>query len=158
MLARAPLHFSGNGGGRLYGVMAMGRPFILDGVRQPTALYSLNVERVTTNPQSEIRNCENVRVYYFKVEAGTIQRPNAGDANTPCRISNSRNIRVYCMYGNVRGLTHERPMLDVADCRDLLVSQLKAFFPAGFPHVRESFRGVQIEVPATDTCALFVRE
>ena len=158
MLARAPLHFSGNGGGRFYGVMAMGRPFILDGVRQPTAFYSLNIERVTTNPQSEIRNCENVRVYYFKVEAGTIQRPNAGDANTPCRISNSRDIRVYCMYGNVRGLTHARPMLDVADCRDILVSQLKAFFPADFSHVRESFHGVQSEVPASDTCALFVRE
>jgi hypothetical protein len=60
--------------------MAMGRPFVLEGIRQPTRFYSLNVERVTTNPQSTIRACENIRIYYFKNESGTIQRENGGDA------------------------------------------------------------------------------
>ncbi len=157
MATRAPFQISGNGGGRFYGVMAMGRPLVFSGIRQPTALYALNVERVTSNPQSEIKDCSQVRVYYFKVEAGTIQRPNAGDGNTPCRISDSRDVRVYCMYGNVRQLG-DRPMLEVVDSDEVVVSQLKAFRGAGFPHLVETTGGRQYEVPSTTTCALFVRE
>lgn len=156
MLTRAPLEISGNGGGRFYGVMAMRRPFILDGLRQPTRFYALNVERVTTNPQSEFRDCEDVRVYYFKVESGSIQRPNAGDENTPCRIAGSRNIRIYCMYGNVLKLV-DRPMLDVVDSKDVAVSQLKAFRPGSFPHLIETFGEERHEIPSSKTCALFVR-
>jgi hypothetical protein len=157
MLARAPFTISGEGGGRFYGVMGMGRQFVLEGLRQPTRFYSLNIERVTTNPQSTIRDCENVRVYYFKVESGTIQRENAGDANTPCRIVDSRDIRVYCMYGNVKKLA-DRPMLDIADSANVLISQLKAFHPGSFPHITETFDGNRKEISSSKTCALFVRD
>ena len=157
MLARAPFHISGSGGGRFYGVMAMGRPFVLDGIRQPTRFYSLNVERVTTNPQSTIRDCEDIRVYYFKVESGTIQRDNAGDANTPCRIVDSRKIRIYCMYGNVKKLVN-RPMLDVMNSTDVMVAQLKAFRPGPFPHLTEVFDSETRAIPSKKTCALFVRD
>jgi hypothetical protein len=156
MLTRGVFRISGNGGGRFYGAMAMGRPLILSGIRQPTALYALNVERVTVNPQSEIKDCEHVRVYYFKVEAGTIQRPNAGDGNTPGRISDSRDVRVYCMYGNVRQLG-DRPMLEVVDSDRIMVSQLKAFFPGDFPHLVETRGQETAVVPSSKTCALFVR-
>jgi len=138
-------------------VMAMGRPFILQGVRQPTAFYALNVERVTVNPQSEIKDCSHIRAYYFKVEAGTIQRPNAGDGNTPGRISDSQDVRVYCMYGNVRQLG-DRPMLEVVNSRDILVTQLKAFSPGGFPHLVEALGEAQSKVPSSSICSLFVRD
>ncbi len=157
MLTRAAFQISGNGGGRFYGVMAMGRPLIFSGIRQPTALYALNVERVTANPQSEIKDCEHLRVYYFKVEAGTIQRPNAGDGNTPGRISDSRDIRVYCMYGNVRQLG-DRPMLEVVNSKPIVVSQLKAFSPGDFPHLIETCGQQSFTLPSAATCALFVRE
>ncbi|MCU0871528.1 MAG: glycoside hydrolase family 55 protein [Pirellulaceae bacterium] len=157
MLTRAACEISGSGGGRFYGLMAMGRPLIFRGIRQPTALYALNVERVTVNPQSEIKDCEHIRVYYFKVEAGTIQRPNAGDGNTPGRISDSRDVRVYCMYGNVRQLG-DRPMLEVVNSNRIVVSQLKAFSPADFPHLSETRRRENFTVPSSTTCALFVRE
>ncbi len=157
MLTRADFRISGNGGGRFYGVMAMGRPLILSGIRQPTALYALNVERVTVNPQSEINHCSRIRVYYFKVEAGTIQRPNAGDGNTPCRISDSMDVRIYCMYGNVRQLG-DRPMLDVVNSDRILVSQLKAFRPSSFPHVTETTGSERNVIPSSETCALFVRD
>ncbi len=156
MMTRAPLYISNNGGGRFYGVMAMRRPFILDGLRQPTRFYSLNVERVTTNPQSQFRDCEDIRVYYFKVESGSIQRPNAGDANTPCRITDSQDVRIYCMYGNVMKLM-DRPMLEVIDSTGIRVSQLKAFRPGDFPHVVEISGGETHELPSSKTCALFVR-
>jgi len=157
MLTSGSLAVSGNAGGRLYGVMAMGRPLVLEGIRQPTSFYALNVERVVTNPQSEILDCSHVRVYYFKVEAGTIQRPNAGDANTPCRISDSRDVRVYCMYGNVRKLTG-RPMLEVVNSEDVTIAQLKAFRPGDFPHMTETSGSGTSEIPSAKVCALFVRD
>lgn len=157
MLARAALDIAGNGGGRLYGVMAMRRPLLLEGIRRTTSLYASNVERVTANPQSEIRDCSGIRIYYFKVESGTIQRPNAGDANTPCRISDSKDIRIYCMYGNVLKLV-DRPMLEVVDSCDVAVSQLKAFRPGDFPHLVETKGPERHESRSSTTCALFVRE
>jgi len=157
MLTRAAFRISGHGGGRFYGVMAMGRPLILSGIRQPTSFYALNVERVTVNPQSEITDSSHIRAYYFKVEAGTIQRPNAGDGNTPCRISDSTDVRIYCMYGNVRKLG-DRPMLEVVDSDRILVSHLKAFQPGSFPHVTETTGSERNVIPSSKTCTLLVRE
>ncbi len=157
MLASGSLAISGHGGGRIYGLMAMGRPLLLTGIRQPTSFYALNVERIVTNPQSKIQDCSHVRVYYFKVESGTIQRENAGDENTPCRITRSRDVRVYCMYGNVRKLAG-RPMLDIVNSDEVVISQLKAFSPGDFPHLTETSGGVTSEIPSTKTCALFVRD
>lgn len=157
ILPRTGFHLSGNGGGRFYGMMAMGRPLVFSGLRQPTAFYALNVERITVNPQSQITNSEHVRVYYFKVEAGTIQRPNAGDGNTPCRISDSRDVRIYCFYGNVRQLG-DRPMLEVVNARDVLVAQLKAFQPGSFPHIAETWGPVKAILPSAQACALFLRQ
>ena len=121
------------------------------------SFYALNVERVLTNPQSEIQDSSHIRVYYFKVEAGTINAANAGDANTPCRISDSQDVRVYCMYGNVRKLVG-RPMLDMVNSDDVVIAQLKAFRPAEFPHVAETSGELRSEVPSTKICALFMRE
>ena len=157
MLAAGPPVLSGYGGGRFYGVMAMGRPFVLRAIRQPTSFYAINVERVLSNPQSIIENCSHIRVYYFKVEAGTIDRPNAGDGNTPCRIANSRDVRICCMYGNVRKLG-EHPMLDVANSDGIVVSQLKAFRSGGFPHLTEKRGETQTDIPSEKICALFIRD
>ena len=116
----------------------------------------MNVERKGTNPQSEITDCSHIRVYYFKVEAGTINRENAGDGNTPCRISGSQDVRVYCMYGVVRKLG-ERPMLEVVNSRDVAVSQLKTLNPGSYPHLTETFGQDKFTIPSSKTCALFVR-
>jgi hypothetical protein len=126
-------------------------------IRQPTSFYAINVERVLTDPQSIIEDCSHIRVYYFKVEAGTIDRPNAADGNTPCRISDSRDVRIYCMYGNVKKLG-DRPMLDVANSEEIVVSQLKAFRPDSFPHLTETRGETQTKIPSEKICALFVRD
>ncbi len=156
MLAPSVLTLSASGGGKFYGIMARGKSLILDGIHQPTSFYALNVERKGTNPQSLIRNSANICIYFFKVEAGTINRPNAGDANTPCRIADSNDIRVYCMYGVVRKL-QDRPMLEVVNSRDVLVAQLKTFSPGRFPHIVEIKDREKYEIPSSHTCALFVR-
>jgi hypothetical protein len=157
MLASGSLAISGHGGGRFYGLMAMGQPLVLHEVRQPTSFYALNVERVLSNPQSQLKDCSHIRIYYFKVEAGTLDRPNAGDDNTPCRIDDSQDVRIYCMYGNVRKLVN-RPMLDVVNSDEIMVSQLKAFQPGSFPHLTETSGQVKSEIPSTKVCALFLRE
>lgn len=155
-LAPAPVAFSGHGGGRVYGMMAQGGPLVVKGIQQPLAFYALNVERKGTNPQSEITNCAHVRLYYFKVEAGTISRADAGDGNTPCRISGSTDIRVYCMYGVVRKLG-ERPMLEVVDSREVAVSQLKSLSPGSYPHLLETSGSDRIAIPSSKIVGLFVR-
>lgn len=155
-LAPAPVVFSGHGGGRVYGMMARGGPLVLQGSKQPLAFYALNVERKGTNPQSEITNCSQVRIYYFKVEAGTINRPDASDGNTPCRISDSTDIRVYCMYGVVRRLG-ERPMLEVVNSHDVAVSQLKTLSPGSYPHLIETFGHDKHAIPSSKIVALFSR-
>jgi hypothetical protein len=160
MLVSGAPRFSGHGGGRFYGLGAMGQQFVLEGIRQSTSFYALNVERVLTNPQAEIRNCSHVRIYYFKVEAGTIQPGNPlidRDANTPGRISNSSDLRIYCMYGNVTKLV-DRPMLDIVNSSKVLVCQVKAFRPGSFPHLTETWKGQKSQIPSVKTCALFVRD
>jgi hypothetical protein len=159
-LTPASLAISGQGGGRIFGMMARGGPLVLKGVRQPLAFYALNVERKGTNPQSEITDCSHIRVYYFKVEAGTLSAANAGnagDGNTPCRISRSQDVRLYCMYGVVRKLG-DRPMLDVVNSRDVTVSQLKTLQPGGFPHLTETVGQNRTILPSSKTCALFIRD
>jgi len=159
MHARAAYRFSGNAGGKLYAVGAMRDQFLVENIRNPLAFYSLNVERVTRNPQSLIRNSRGVRVYYFKVEAGTRNSGEigGGDENTPVCIVNSQDVRIYCLYGNVKGLSAERPMLQVVDSRQVLVSQLRAFSPGVFPHLSET-NGARVNViPSSKTCALYIR-
>ncbi|MCC6355182.1 MAG: hypothetical protein IT577_14920 [Verrucomicrobiae bacterium] len=156
-LAPAPVAFSGHAGGRIYGMMARGGPLVLKGLREPLSFYALNVERKGTNPQSEIADCAHVRVYYFKVEAGTINRPDGGDGNTPCRISGSTDVRVYCNYGVVRKLGN-RPMLEVVDSRDVVVSMLKTLNPGAYPHIVDSSGSTRVVLPSSKPCALFVRE
>jgi hypothetical protein len=156
-LARSALSISAHGGGRFYGIMGMGRQFILSGITQPASFYALNVERVFANPQSEIRDSAHVRIFYFKVEAGTVRSENAGDGNTPARIARSRDIHVYCLVGNVRFLG-DLPMLDVADSDDVVVSQVKAFQPSTFPHLVETRGSAKHTVPSSQPVALFVRD
>ncbi len=157
MLAPSALSITGAGGGRFYGVTGMGRPFVLRGIRQPTAFYALNVERVTSNPQSLIDDCSHLRLYFFKVEAGTLNRDNAPDGNTPCRIANSEDVRIYCMYGVVRKLG-DRPMLDIADSKNIQVSQLATLQRGSSPHLIETIGARRSEIPGTHTGALMLRD
>ena len=61
------------------------------------------------------------------------------------------------MYGNVKKLV-DRPMLDVVNSDNVVVSQLKAFQPGGFPHLTETSGEAQTEIPSAKICALFVRD
>ena len=59
-------------------------------------------------------------------------------------------------FGNVKKLV-SRPMLEIVDSEDVLVSQLKAFNSAGFPHLVETNGDLKHVIPSTKVGALFVR-
>jgi hypothetical protein len=61
------------------------------------------------------------------------------------------------MYVNVRNLG-TRPMLENSNCEDIAVSQLKAFRPATFPHIMETFGGETYEITSSKACSLFGRK
>jgi hypothetical protein len=61
------------------------------------------------------------------------------------------------MYGNVKKLV-DRPMLDVVNSDDVMVSQLKAFRPGDFPHITEIWGTEKSEMPSSSIAALFMRE
>jgi hypothetical protein len=155
LAAGLPRSKSGHAGGRFYGLMNMKRPLTIEGWTRPLSLYAFNVERVTSNPQSVIRNCRHLRIYYFKVEAGTLNR--GGDAHTPAAIIDCQDVGIYCMVGNVRDLG-DRPMLEVENSNGIAVSQLKAFRPGSFPHLQETNDGARHVVPSSKALALFLRE
>lgn len=159
MHARASYRFSGNAGGKFHAIVAMGEQLLIENIKNPLRFYSLNVERVTHQPQSVIRNSKHIRVYYWKVEAGTknMGEPGGGDENTPGLIQNSEDVRVYCMYGNVKGLSSSRPMLEIFDSRNIAVSQLKAFFPGDFPHLKETIGEEVHSIPSSKPCVFYSR-
>jgi hypothetical protein len=160
VLAPARLRITRHGGGRFYGVTGIGQGFRVEDTGRPVAFYALNVERIRTNPQSEIRNARNVRIYYLKVEAtpvgygGTIGQ-NTG--NTPLAIRNSRDVRVYCVNGNVT-TAEKRPMVDVVDSEGVVVTHAKSFRTGDFAQVREVHGKTVVEVPSDRAAALLVRE
>jgi hypothetical protein len=160
VMAPARLRITGNGGGRFCGVTAIFQGFRVEGTREPIAFYALNVERVPVNPQSQIRDSSNIRIYYLKVEAtptgfGVGVAENTG--NTPLAIVNARDVRVYCVNGNVT-TAGKRPMVDVVNSDRILISHAKSFRTGDFPQVRETRGEAVIEVPSGRASALLVRE
>jgi hypothetical protein len=160
VMAPARLRITGNGGGRFCGVTGIHQGFRVEGTKEPIAFYALNVERIRTNPQSEIRNARNVRIYFLKVEAtptGYGVGVAEGTGNTPLAIVNSRDVRVYCVNGNVV-TAEKRPMVDVINSEQILISHAKSFKTGDFSQVREVRGKAVIEVPSDRASALLVRD
>jgi len=162
MLMSGFLNFSGNGGGRFYAVsfeskgQQRGQQVIFDGIKLPTSIYALDIEGKRVNPQSEIKNCSHIRIYYFKVEAATLGLSGTV-GNTPGRISDSSDIKIYCMYGNVLDLG-DRAMLDIVNSSKVMVCQVGTLKPGNFPRVRETWKDKKNEIPSTKSCGLFIRD
>jgi hypothetical protein len=83
---------------------------------------------MVANPQSEIRNARNVRIYYFKAEAGS---SGANSRNTPLRIVISQNVAVHAFSGNIT-LENDRGVVELVDSSDLTLTNLKSFHTGRF--------------------------
>jgi len=155
--------FTSNGGGRFYalrGIGGRGGTALIENNGQPVSLYTLNIERRTTNPQAYIRNVKGFRLYYLKCEASPVGYaidggPDTG--NTPMAIFDSSDVRIYCACGNVL-TSAKRPFIDVVNSRNVLITQVKSFKTADFPQVRETYEGNSMEIPSSRTAALFIRD
>lgn len=160
LMAPAQLCITGNGGGRFCGVTGMRSGVRVAGTKLPVAFYALNVERIRINPQSEIRDARNVRIFYLKVEAtptGFGVGVAEGTGNTALAIVNSRDVRVYCVNGNVV-TAEKRPMLDVVNCDRILIFHAKSFKTGDFSQVREVQGETVVEIPSDRASALLIRE
>lgn len=156
------IKFTPNGGGRFYamrGIGGRGGSALIEGNGQPVSLYTLNIERRTTNPQAFIRNVKGFRLYYLKSEASPVGYavdggPDTG--NSPLAVFDSEDVRIYCACGNVL-TSAKRPFIDVVNSRNVLITQVKSFKTADFPQIRETYEGRSMEIPSTRTAALFIR-
>jgi hypothetical protein len=143
---------TGNAGGRFYGIAVA---FNVNGTTMPMNFYAYNIERSQANPMSIIQNAKNIKIFYQKSEAGT--NGTGLDTNTPIQILNSSNVRIYCVTGNIVD-TGDRPMVDVVNSTDILISQVKSFTTTGaFPNIRETIGTTVFEIPTTYMAALYVR-
>ncbi len=156
---------SGHGGGRWYAVNAYEgqlapttmhpeyRRLLVEGTVEPLALYGFNVERVRATPQSEIRNAQHVRIYYYKSEAGTA----GGDRNTPLRIVNSSDIAVHSVSGSI-DLEAGQPVVEIVDSHDIVVTQAKSFRASNFLSLKETIAGGSVTVPSDTRVVLYRRQ
>ena len=154
---------TGHGGGRWYAVNAVeglfarttGAPgyrrILVDGTHEPLSMYALNIERVVANPQSEIRNACNVRIYYFKAEAGT---SGEDSRNTPLRIVDSSDVAVYCLSGNIE-IGDGRAMVEVVDSKGVTLTNAKSSREGPFFTLSERSNGQTFTIPSNTAVGLF---
>lgn len=146
--------YTGNGGGRLFQPNHTHSRLVIDGTHEPLYIYTMNPERAT-DPESEVKNSENIRIFFLKTEAGT-------DGKKPMRsikIANSRNIAIYGVSGNVQ--LNESPgmaMIDIINCEDILITQARPWKTGSeWYTLKESFNGVTNTVASETRLSLFKR-
>lgn len=168
--ASGRLRVTPNGGGRFYAMRGIGGggragaavdDVLFQDTQQPISLYTLNIERRQTNPQAAIRNARHVRIYFFKCEAseeGYVGRARVeGSGRTPLAFVDCQDVRLYCANGNVV-TSLRRAMIDIVNCRDVMVSQAASFNTGDFPQIRETLGGQSFEISSDRVAALFVRD
>ena len=96
------------------------RHVLVDGTIDPIYFYGLNVERIYSGVQTEIRNSSNVEIFYLKSEATT------GQSSTPLFINNSNNIALYGLTGKI-DLTSGYEWVRLKDSDNILATCMKDF-------------------------------
>ena len=113
------IRIGGSGGGRFYAVAAEFtslqifslngdyRMLLVDNTTEPLRIYGLNVERVGSDVQSEIRDASNVEIYYLKGESFVFNNGNSprfiqGEGAGPdiLKITRSANVSLFGFSGN----------------------------------------------------------
>ncbi len=130
---------NGNGGGKWYNTCAEWhklrysttqqnyRALYVEGTTEPLTFYSLNVERVRTEPQAEIKNAENVTVHYFKAEAGGGSGAGTTQPESiPLKIADSNHINVIGGTGKIE-LNAGEAMVEIYNCSNSTIAHLKSF-------------------------------
>lgn len=150
------------GGGRWYGIAAPWnkmrfiskspdyRHLLIEGSKEPLAIYGLNVERSLSHPQSEIRNAENVKIYYLKGE--TLRNENNGVLS----IVDSRNIAVFGYSGIASPLGNA--IVSIRESEGLLLANLAPLRQdSGYSTLLEERGGRKQRISGTRAVVLFRR-
>jgi hypothetical protein len=133
------------------------RGYLIDGTTQPLSLYGVNVERILSPVQSEIKNSANVSIYYLKSEAGIAIDEPVYYRSTTLRISNSNNIRLFGLGGNVN-LTDNRGVLEIDNSDNILVTHLDSWKEGNdFLTLKEELGSDSFSIPSTTSLSVFKR-
>jgi hypothetical protein len=133
------------------------RGYLVDGTTQPLSLYGVNVERILSPVQSEIRNSSNVSIYYLKSEAGIAIDEPVYYLSTTLRIKGSQNIRLFGLGGNVN-LTGNRGVLEIENSDNILVTHLDSWKEGNnFLTLREDIGTDSFSIPSTTSLSVFKR-
>lgn len=129
---------NGNGGGRWYNTCAEWhriryttthpnyRGFYIENTTEPLAFYSINVERVRTEPQAEIKNASNIDMYYFKAEAGGSSGAGTMQpASIPLLINDSNNLNIYGGTGKVE-LDSDEAFIEIYNSTNTTINHIKS--------------------------------
>lgn len=150
------INISGNGGGRWYAPFNVGSRTTIIGTTQPLAIYGFNPERAA-DPQTEIKDAENVRLYFVKTEAGVGGQGNSGGHNSTIRITNSKNIAVFSCLGNVT-LSEDKGMIEVINSTDILATHVRGFQTGpDWYEIKETYNGITTGVRSGTTLSTFKR-
>ncbi|MFZ5830732.1 MAG: glycosyl hydrolase family 28-related protein [Planctomycetota bacterium] len=123
------LRASGSGGGRWFAAyprLGGSSPSIsVIGTNEPLHIYNMNVERVNSEPQSEIRSASNVFLYGVKGENNTtgVARGRKYCA-TVVELSGCRNVGLFTYCGVCRLPKSGYQLVKVADCEDVVAANI----------------------------------
>jgi hypothetical protein len=150
------IDISENGGGRWYAPFNVGSRTTVIGTTEPLAIYGFNPERAA-EPQVEITDARNVRLYFVKTEAGVGGQGHSGSHNTPVRITNSENIALFSCLGNVT-LSEDKALVEVINSNNVIVTHVRGFKSgAGWYEIKETIDGVTTGIRAGTTLATYKR-
>ena len=124
------------GGGKWYGIAGEWtmlqprtthpdyRALLIDGTSQALRFYGLNIERVQSSVQSEIRNAKNVSIYYFKGESFMkdasgkfVKGPGPG----LMRVTKTDNFQLFGLSGNAQP---ENQLMEVLESSNYVLANV----------------------------------
>jgi hypothetical protein len=150
------ININNDGGGKWYAIFNVSSQTFINGTRQSLSFYGFNPERAAI-PQTEIKNAENVRLFFVKSEAGVGGQGHSGDHSTTIRIIDSRNIAVFGTTGNVT-LSNGLGMIEVINSTDVIATHAKSTKTGtDWYQLKETYAGTDMGVLANTTLATYKR-
>jgi hypothetical protein len=115
---------TGNGGGRWSALYNHKHQFYIDGTSQGLTLYGFNPERAA-NPQVEIKNARNIKMYYIKSETHSTTEIYPQNAYaTTIKMINSSDVSIFGATGLI-DLIDQMPMFQIENCSNIQINHVR---------------------------------
>lgn len=154
-------------GGRIYAFTAENQKFknltghpgyrhiLIENTSRKLKFYGVNVERILSGVQFEIRNSSDVEIYYLKAEAGS----SLGNS-TPLLVNHSTNIRLFCMGGNIE-IDAQKAMFESVESTNIMATHIKSHkgtSAAPWYSLKETFNAGTFTINSATNAGIFTRQ